>query len=265
MDQEAQARFELPQPARRGLDLAAMSAVDHHAPPPPDAESVLGIDNIALDLPIAGVGSRILAAVIDYFIVWIVTLGTIFATVAVTIAGNLGPWWVLAFVVLAIFLIDWCYFIGFEVLGGGRTPGKRAVGLQVVGREGGAASTRGLVVRNLLRHLDLVVGLPLIAADPLGRRVGDRVGDTLVLHDRPAEQDIVLGRLPEGWGSRQVAIVESYLRRAEHLEPHRSRELADRLLALLRRDAPDLMKGLESQSQGDPELVLRRALQAEER
>ena len=57
-----------------------------------------------------------------------------------------------------------------------------------------------------MRTIDLVAGVPLMAIDPLSRRLGDRLGGTLVVHDRPLEAGPVLGRVPPGWGARELAV-----------------------------------------------------------
>lgn len=229
----------------------------------PGTGAVLGLDNILLDLPIAGLGSRVLAAALDYLIVMILMLTGALAAVALIASLDLGVAWGVALVVVVLFAVEYGYFIGFEVLTHGRTPGKRAVHLRVVGRTGGTPSAGALTVRNLVRTVDLFAGVPLIATDPLARRLGDRLATTLVVHDRPPETEVVLGAVPEGWGAKEVAVVESFLRRSEELQVGRRRHLARRILALLERDAPELAAEVEGYS--DPDLALRRALRVTER
>ena len=82
---------------------------------------------------------------------------------------------------------------------------------------------------------------PMILLDPLARRLGDRLAGTLVVHERPAEPEVVLARLPRGWSSAEAAIVESYLRRAGGLEPQRSEVLGHKLLLAMQRDDPEFL------------------------
>ena len=42
---------------------------------PAQPEAVLGLDNVALELPLAGAGSRVLAAALDYAIVSVLVVG----------------------------------------------------------------------------------------------------------------------------------------------------------------------------------------------
>ncbi|HEY3572099.1 MAG TPA: RDD family protein [Thermoanaerobaculia bacterium] len=223
-------------------------------------ESILGLDNIRLDLPIAGIGSRSLAAFLDYLMVGALVLA--WTILSVFLASLLTPAWAPALMVIGWFLLEWGYFAGMEVATGGRTLGKMAVKLRVVTAEGGTPGPGPLLARNLVRSLDLVFGLPLMVFDPLSRRLGDRLAGTVVVHDRPPETAPLLGRVPPGWGPRELALVEAFLARAGGIDDTAATlEMADRILERLRRDAPELLAGLDTRN--DPVGSLRRALQAE--
>lgn len=224
-------------------------------------ESILGLDNIRLDLPVAGLGSRSLAAFVDYlglaiaFFAWI--LGSVFLAEAV------APQWTPVFVITGLFLLDWGYFAVQEIATGGRTLGKRLLKLRVVTAEGGTPGAGPLLIRNLVRSLDFFFGPLLMAIDPLSRRLGDRLAGTLVVHEREREAAPVLGRVPPGWGARELAVVESFLARARTLgDATLAREMAERILERIRRDAPEMLAGLDPG--GDPVAAVRYALQAEE-
>lgn len=224
-------------------------------------ESILGLDNIRLDLPVASVGSRTLAAFLDYLIVAV--LLALWGALSILVLTFLSSTWGPVVLVVGIFLLDWGYFAGFEIATGGRTPGKMALRLRVVTAEGGSAGAGALLIRNLVRSLDLVFGVPLMAVDPLSRRLGDRLAGTLVVHDRGREAAPVLGRVPPGWSPRELAVVEAFLLRARSLEDTAtSWQLADRILDRIRTDAPELLTGVDTRS--DPVAALRQALQVEE-
>jgi uncharacterized RDD family membrane protein YckC len=226
--------------------------------------TVLGIDNIPLDLPVAGLGSRVLAALIDYLAVMLLGAVLGFAALGVgTATGRPGLGWLLF--AAGFFLLQWGYFAAFEIALGGRTPGKAAVGLRTVHRTGGAAGAGALVLRNLMRAVDLIAGAPFVAFDPLARRLGDHLAGTLVVHARGAPARPLLGRVPARWGAREVALAESLLARAGELEGGRAEDLARQLLAWIERDAPELLAAA-----GDPDFrrvepveALRLALAAE--
>lgn len=224
---------------------------------PASGGAILGLDNIRLDLPIAGVGSRVLAAALDSVVV--VLLVAVWGLVcALALPAALGAWRWAAFVG-GFFLLDWGYFAASEIATRGRTLGKRAVGLRVVSREGGTPDATSLLLRNLLREVDVLVGVFLMAFDPLARRLGDRVGGTLVLHERRERaSEATLARIPPGWGPREVALVESFFARCGELEPDQARFLARRLVAWVERDAPELLAGTDPE--GDPVGALEAAL-----
>ncbi len=228
-------------------------------------ESILGLDNIRLDLPVASLGSRSLAAFLDYIGLGFVAFAWIVAAVVVT--QWVAPGSTAVLVIAGLFLIEWGYFALQEILGGGRTLGKRLLKLRVVTAEGGAAGGGPLLIRNLVRDVDMFCGPLLMVLDPLSRRLGDRLAGTLVVHDRERETAPVLGRVPPGWGARELAVVETFLARAATLgDPEVAREMAGRILARIRRDAPELLTGIDPpfDPNADPVAAVRQALQAEE-
>jgi uncharacterized membrane protein SpoIIM required for sporulation/uncharacterized RDD family membrane protein YckC len=149
-------------------------------------------EHVTLDLEIAGVGSRALAALIDTLILVGSALGTfivlgIVAGFGVTL-GSFGS----AVLLLLGFAVWNGYFILFEGLRQGQTPGKRFVGIRVVGDTGNAVGFGAAVARNLLRIVDFLpppylIGTLLVALHPRGKRLGDLVAGTVVARDRPTE------------------------------------------------------------------------------
>ncbi len=225
-----------------------------------DRESILGLDNIRLELPIAGVGSRTLAAFIYYFVLsfllftWVIVWG---------IALSTAETWAVVALIVGFFALEWGYFAVSEIVSRGQTLGKRAVRLRVITAEGATPDTGAFLARNLVRSLDLVFGIPLMAIDPLARRLGDRLAGTLVIHERREVARLLIGRVPPGWGPRELAAIESFLARVRGLDDSvRTYEMADRILERLRRDAPELLAGIDTRS--DPVAAIRRALQVEE-
>ena len=224
-----------------------------------DRESILGLDNIRLELPIASGGRRTLAAMLDYLILlafliaWSVGLGI------AAVGTGLGS---TALFILGAFVLEWGYFAGSEIATGGRTLGKMALKLRVITAEGGTPGAGALLARNLVRDLDVIFGIPLMAIDPLSRRLGDRLAGTLVVHERRRTAPALLvGRVPPGWGPRELAAVESLLARADGIEDTaRTFEMADRILERLRREAPELLAGSD---RSDPIAAIRRALAVE--
>src|SRR6266550_4076632 len=68
-----------------------------------------------------------------------------------------GPWSTLAAIVLilTVFLLFWSYFLLFEALNDGRTPGKRLMGIRVLMDTGHPLTFTAAAVRNLVRIVDM--------------------------------------------------------------------------------------------------------------
>ena len=149
-------------------------------------------EHVMLDLEIAGIGSRTLAAVLDMLILGgsvlaVVIVLTIFGGYGLTV-GRLGG----AILLLGGFVLWTGYFIVFEGVRGGQTPGKRIAGIRVVMDTGHAVTFSAAAVRNLLRTADFLpppylLGALLVAFHPRGKRLGDLVAGTVVARDRPYE------------------------------------------------------------------------------
>jgi uncharacterized RDD family membrane protein YckC len=147
---------------------------------------------VDLAYDVAGLGSRCLAATIDTLLILSVLggLGTAVFLVGQLIgesAGSLG----LAVWSLLSFAIFWGYYLIFELIWGGQTPGKRALGLRAV-REGGRPITPAAsAIRNLVRIVDLLpfgygLGAVVMFADRRSRRLGDLAAGTLVVREGAA-------------------------------------------------------------------------------
>ncbi|MCY7379180.1 MAG: stage II sporulation protein M [Gemmatimonadaceae bacterium] len=148
---------------------------------------------VVISYSIAGVGSRVLAALTDLAICF-GTLLVVLVAVAVLDPSDgptdgLSASWAMAFLILVQFAILWGYYVLFEGLMDGQTPGKRIHRLRVV-REGGFSVTFAVsAVRNLVRIVDMqpvffyLAGLGSILLTRRGQRLGDIVAGTLVVRE----------------------------------------------------------------------------------
>ncbi len=200
-------------------------------------------ENVALDLPLAGLGSRFAALLIDALLLLVTLLVMLFVT---AMFGGLGvPESVVGIVLtLAVPLLLWGWFFYFEAFQDGRTPGKRALGLRAVEAGGRPLSVTSAAVRNLVRVIDLqpgvtcLVGGTCMALDSRSRRLGDLAAGTLVVRELPAEfpelpeiEHEALGapRLP---GAAYAALEDFASRRGE-LERAAAEAIGARMLAAL--------------------------------
>ena len=212
-------------------------------------EDVISIDTpegVSLELTLAGVGSRFLAAIVDT----IIQAATLLLIVLfVSLAGSSGV--VAGLGIVLSFLVFLGYDILFETKASGRTPGKRVTGLRVVRRGGGPVGFRISAVRNLLRVVDLLpgtylVGIISILATKQNQRLGDLAAGTLVLRevkatvptapvkvDDPELVDEVGTWDVSGVTAEELATVRRFLERRPGLTPAARASLAKELTTRL--------------------------------
>jgi uncharacterized RDD family membrane protein YckC len=140
-------------------------------------------EHVEVRLEPAGAGSRFLAVLVDA----VVTYGAPVLLFNLT-AAVLGAGFAMALSLTFQFALGIGWHVWFETQRGGRTPGKRALGLRVVDARGLPISLHQSVVRNIVRALDaapIFYGLGAITSllDPQRRRLGDLVAGTLVIRD----------------------------------------------------------------------------------
>jgi uncharacterized RDD family membrane protein YckC len=150
---------------------------------------VLTTEKVPFSYRVAGLGARFLAWLIDAAILFVVFfMGFVFGIVLEAGRAGLGQ----AIMVLCAFALNWVYFLLFEWLWSGQTPGKRLLGIRVIRRDGTAIGFFQAAVRNLLRSVDALplpapllvgaVGFATSACNREHRRLGDLAADTLVVH-----------------------------------------------------------------------------------
>jgi uncharacterized RDD family membrane protein YckC len=195
---------------------------------------------------VAGPVRRMLAYLIDFLIRAgvLLVLGMI---VAIALGGSEA---VMGVMLVCAFILEWGYYVFFETISDGRSPGKRALSLRVVKEGGFPIGFIDSVLRNLLRGADFLpfgylVGLFAMGADSRFRRLGDRVAGTMVVVEErsrvappltiapaptAAELDVFPQRPPLSAWERET--LELYLRRAD-LTAARREELAQTIAPAL--------------------------------
>lgn len=151
-----------------------------------DDDFVTG-EAVALDLPPASIGSRMLSGFLDYLIVWVVTFTL--ASAGAALASQLDDA-LIASTMLVCFLAAWVgYPITMETLTRGRSLGKMAAGLRTVRDDAGPITFRHALTRGLLGVVEVYMfwGVPAIIASLMskkGKRLGDMLAGTYVVRDR---------------------------------------------------------------------------------
>jgi uncharacterized RDD family membrane protein YckC len=142
-------------------------------------------EGIAISMRAAGFPVRCMAFLIDASIRYM-TVSTLGLTLRV--GGRVGT----GVLLIIVFLILWLYPVIFELTPAAATPGKRAMGIQVMMANGLPLTPAGCLIRNLMRVVDM---LPLLYGFAIvsmlmrrdARRLGDLAAGTLVVYrDRPS-------------------------------------------------------------------------------
>ncbi len=152
-------------------------------------------ENVAFDYQVAGIGSRFLSTMIDMILIVLIEVVVIFAMFLVLrafgndTASNQISAWVIALFGLVTWLFFWGYYVFFELLWNGQSPGKRWVGLRVIRGDGMPITISESFIRNLVRIIDFLpatygIGVITMFVDKQSRRLGDLAAGTLVVLDR---------------------------------------------------------------------------------
>jgi uncharacterized RDD family membrane protein YckC len=212
-------------------------------------------EQIALELPLAGIGSRFLALTIDSLLQGVVVLALfISAALALPTHGNLGLERFLSqtvgafLIVLLPFCLYWGYFAFFEILWQGRTPGKRLAGIRVIHQTGRPMTAIECIGRNLMRGVDFLPGLYAIGfitmmCNPQNRRLGDYIAGTIVVHDKAVES------MAPNWGEKalteplepevqkltpdDLVLIETYLNRRYEIDQVVRMTTAQRIVSMI--------------------------------
>ncbi len=222
-----------------------------------DRRTIPTPEGVELALPLAGLGSRFTAFLLDSLL-----QGTLIFTVAIfaALGGPIAEAIVLSLTVLFAVV---GYDVLFEVYGAGRTPGKRAVGVRVVMDGGSPIGLRASLIRNVLRLVEglATVYIPAIIsilATRHNQRLGDLAAGTLVVRDpRPtfvrqppllridasayASWDVA------GIGDQELIAVRAYLARRTELDPSARFALAAELARRLRPRVAGVPAGLNDE------------------
>jgi uncharacterized RDD family membrane protein YckC len=154
---------------------------------------------VSIEMPLAGIGSRFIALLIDYLI-WFAGILVLLVLYAYLLPGigafsKVSAQWALALRIFIFFLLNWGYFTLFEAFWNGRTPGKRVARIRVIERSGRAIGLFESMARNLIRYVDQIpffyaVGVITMFSTRQHQRLGDLAAGTLVVRDREQENPL---------------------------------------------------------------------------
>jgi uncharacterized RDD family membrane protein YckC len=216
-----------------------------------DRISIPTPEGVEIEMVLAGLGSRLTAALLDWIIINVILLSLWIAGLVVAIPADLAGGVLAAGLISITFLVLFGYDTAFETLNSGRTPGKRLLGIRVVRYGGAPPGFLAAAIRNLLRLVDvgiLPVGVLCILFTSRHQRLGDLAAGTLVVREhRPgvaapvpwSTGDWTAADRYAGWDvsgvtSAEVATVRRFLERRPSLDPAARRHLGEELAGRLR-------------------------------
>ena len=143
-------------------------------------------ERVELAVDLAGVGSRTLAFLVDWFLLLAVTIVSVLLVAAVS---PLTGTFTVVLVMVVLFVSWWFYFALFEMAWDGQTPGKRLLGLRVRKVGGYPIGWPEALIRNFLRVLidlflfSIPIGLPVMIVTRRSQRIGDLAAGTVVVRE----------------------------------------------------------------------------------
>lgn len=244
--------------------------------------SVRTPESIAFYYELAGLGSRFLAVALDFVIQFLTALAILLLALwAAPGAQSLAAVFhvksavfqvaITSIAILLLFLLFSGYFIAFETLWNGQTPGKRVIGIRVVRDGGYPVAFMDAAIRNLIRVIEFAfVYIPSVIsclASSQNKRLGDLAAGTIVVRDRAFEVTD-----PRQWMStdaqaaaqtqslsgldrvsdEEYELAQRYVARVHMLEPYAAQETASRIAAAVR-----LKLGSDAAGYSDHELLVR--------
>ncbi len=223
-------------------------------------------EHVELQFVLAGAGNRFLAVLVDLIIQTLCVVGVfllLFVGLWVTRGSLRDLWedsgenaalWIIAVLIILYFIFQWGYFVLFETVWAGQTPGKRLVKIRVVREDGRPIGFPEAAIRNLLRVvLDsqpgnlYAVGFITGILNARFKRLGDFAAGTVVIRERrppvpgkgpglPARAQ--LAPEPAGSSVRQLtleetATLQAFLRRRGELDLQTRAAMAQRIATSL--------------------------------
>lgn len=230
---------------------------------------------------LAGLGSRFMAVAIDLVLQVLVLIAVLIGVSSAAprisdfaktlhLNQNVIESIVIAGAILFFFFLFYGYFIIFEALSNGQTPGKRLMEIRVVRDGGYPIDFMSSLIRNLIRVVETIFGFYAISAisalvSPQNKRLGDLAAGTIVVRDRGFE---VVD--PKRWlradgavspstlagvatlSADEVALARRYVERRTTLDPKAAHEAAARIASAVRSKL-----GAAAQGLNDDELLVR--------
>ncbi|MCA9666354.1 MAG: RDD family protein [Myxococcales bacterium] len=198
-------------------------------------------EGVSFSYELASLADRAKAYLIDLLlrVAAMVVIGIVFLlALGPVIWAGIGLWLVI------YFAVEWGFYVFFELIWDGQSPGKRILDLRVVKVAGHPVGFFDSVLRNLLRTADqlpLTYGVGSLAMLMTGRfqRLGDLAAGTVVVREAkawygmrslqgasaPTAESLVAKRV--SLSNRERRLLQEFVARKDRLHPERAEQLAE--------------------------------------
>ncbi|HHY73516.1 MAG TPA: RDD family protein [Bacillus bacterium] len=151
---------------------------------------------VSLQFQLSGLGSRAVAFMIDQLILTVITIVLLLIVYRIMWGQfvyfddhNDYSFMPIAITIILLFILQWGYYFVYEYFSGGRTIGKKSMGIRVIQENGHSLTLLSCFIRNLMRMIDslpayYLLGMIIIFFHPKHKRLGDIVAGTIVVHER---------------------------------------------------------------------------------
>lgn len=191
-------------------------------------------ENTEIEFELAGIGNRFAAMLLDYLIVGLLTI-VIYVAAALaafflkeTVGAISG--YVMSIISVAVFFLNFNgYFILFEYLWSGQTPGKRLLGIRVIRENGQPVGFLEVFIRNILRLVDFIVGPYFVLFSKKEKRLGDFAIGTIVVKEKDISVPMVDTVIAEDFDAdipnisritpKDFTLIGSFLKRKDTFDP----------------------------------------------
>lgn len=213
-------------------------------------------ESVELEFTLAGIGNRTYALIIDYIVLGILLFLSVVIASFLTYQVGVNDFiegrrediirWIWAIELLIFFAIYVGYFVFFETIWQGQTPGKKRANIRVIADNGRTVDVSKTILRSLLRPIDdiLFIGVFLIVLTKKEKRIGDIVAGTLVIQEDKSTNKSDLKTVPEAEllavkiseeanissiSPENFAVIRSYLQRRNTMSKKARNEVGRKL------------------------------------
>ncbi|MFD1706886.1 RDD family protein [Siminovitchia sediminis] len=156
---------------------------------------------VSIQFQLAGLGSRIAAQLLDQLI--LTSFNLVVIIILFVLLGRDASFSglenevnsiILGAAIIIVFIANWGYFVFMEYFFGGKTIGKRVLGIRVIQENGHSLTLLSSFIRNFLRIIDqlpasYLLGMLMIFFHSKHKRIGDLAAGTIVVHERKAKSN----------------------------------------------------------------------------